>query len=201
MTSQQSHIHTCKTIIKSIICNQNMGCIQLSGADGAWVTTTLNLIPGSHPKIGPESIMSGKSHGTSSTPVQENLRHGCDFKTADWICNFNRDFAEHAGYFLGGVPGNDNFSKPSTSPSDERNQPSFTILTLGKPLFTAPVNRSLEEWLQESRAHGWPSFRDAKVNWDTVRTLRVTARPSVSTGHILHTICLIPKEIDTASIW
>ena len=59
-----------------------------------------------------------------------------------------------------------------------RNQPSFTIPTLGKPLFTAPVNRSLQEWLQESRAHGWPSFRDAKVNWDTVRTLRVTARLS-----------------------
>jgi hypothetical protein len=29
----------------------------------------------------------------------------------------------------------------------------------GKLLFVAPQNRTLEEFLVESRAHGWPSFR------------------------------------------
>lgn len=29
----------------------------------------------------------------------------------------------------------------------------------GKLLFTAPKGRTLEEFLVESRAHGWPSFR------------------------------------------
>jgi len=29
----------------------------------------------------------------------------------------------------------------------------------GRLLFTAPKGRSLEEFLVESRAHGWPSFR------------------------------------------
>jgi len=46
-----------------------------------------------------ESVMKPKSHGTSETPVQSNLRWGCDFETADRICNFNRHYAEHSGYF------------------------------------------------------------------------------------------------------
>jgi len=39
---------------------------------------------------GDESIMSPKEHGTSHTPVQSDLRWGCDWKTADRICNYNR---------------------------------------------------------------------------------------------------------------
>ena len=35
---------------------------------------------------GSEDIMSPKAHGTSETPVQENLRWGCDRETADRIC-------------------------------------------------------------------------------------------------------------------
>ena len=42
---------------------------------------------------GSESIMSPKAHGTSNTPVQQNLRWNCDWDTADRICNFNRTFA------------------------------------------------------------------------------------------------------------
>jgi len=33
----------------------------------------------------------------------------------------------------------------------------------GKLLFTAPVGRTMDEFLVESSAHGWPSFRDAEV--------------------------------------
>jgi peptide methionine sulfoxide reductase MsrB len=35
----------------------------------------------------------------------------------------------------------------------------------GKHLFSAPVGRSLKAFLDESTLHGWPSFRDAEVNW------------------------------------
>ena len=42
----------------------------------------------------------------------------------------------------------------------------------GRPLFRAPVGRSREDFLAESKAHGWPSFRDAEVYWDNVRVLR-----------------------------
>jgi hypothetical protein len=34
------------------------------------------------PIVVPESIMRKKAHGTSDKPVQDNLRYGCDFKTA-----------------------------------------------------------------------------------------------------------------------
>ena len=41
------------------------------------------------PVVGDESIMSKKKHGTSETSAQKNLRWGCDWDTADRICNFN----------------------------------------------------------------------------------------------------------------
>ena len=36
----------------------------------------------------------------------------------------------------------------------------------GRQLFHAPVSRTLEEFIDESKKHGWPSFRDQEVNWD-----------------------------------
>jgi len=50
--------------------------------------------------MGDESIMSQKKHGTSDVPVQKDLRWNCDYETADRICNFNRHYAEHAGYWM-----------------------------------------------------------------------------------------------------
>ena len=46
-----------------------------------------------------------KAHGTTATPPQENLKWGCDPKTADNICCFNRHYAEHSGY-VGGAQRN-----------------------------------------------------------------------------------------------
>lgn len=34
--------------------------------------------------------MSKKAHGTSEKPVMKDLKWGCDYDTADKICNFNR---------------------------------------------------------------------------------------------------------------
>lgn len=42
----------------------------------------------------------------------------------------------------------------------------------GAHLFTAPVGRTMEEFLKESQSHGWPSFRDEEVVWDYVRCLK-----------------------------
>lgn len=164
-----------------------MGCTQSSASDGTGVNVPLNLTPGSYPKIGPETIMARKAHGTSSTPVQETLRYGCDFKTADRICNYNRHFAEHAGYFLGGARKRE-FLR-AIDESKRRKEPIvFYDSNTGKPLYTAPVNRSWEEWLQESRAHGWPSFRDAEVNWEFVRTLRNGETVSIHGTHLGHNL-------------
>ena len=45
-------------------------------------------------RLGDESIMSPKAHGTSDVPVQESLRYGVSNKLADRITNYNRRFAE-----------------------------------------------------------------------------------------------------------
>lgn len=42
----------------------------------------------------------------------------------------------------------------------------------GKPLFKAPVGRSVDDFIAESKIHGWPSFRDEEVVWSNVRVLR-----------------------------
>jgi hypothetical protein len=86
-------------------------------------------------------------------PVQDNLRWGCDRKTADRICNFNRHYAEHSGYFE-----KTNFLDEATkAPEGTIN---FYDSNTGKLLFTAPKGRTMEEFLLETRRHGWPSFRD-----------------------------------------
>lgn len=103
-------------------------------------------------KFGDESIMSQKAHGTSEKPVQSNLMYGVSEKLADKICNFNRQFAEFGGYFR------------STSFEDavlaSKGPVTFYDSVTGKPLFVAPINRSAEDFIQESEVHGWPSFRD-----------------------------------------
>ena len=43
----------------------------------------------------------------------------------------------------------------------------------GTLVFIAPINRTMQEFLDESRAHGWPSFRDSEVVWENVRCLRM----------------------------
>ena len=52
----------------------------LDGLPMARSECTAPCVPGS------EDIMSQKAHGTSETPVQENLRWGCNRETADRIC-------------------------------------------------------------------------------------------------------------------
>ena len=120
--------------------------------------------------MGDESIMSKKAHGTSAVPVQDNLRWNCDGKTADRICNFNRHYAEHSGYwetttFLKEMGGDGSGGGGPSQPIQ------FFDSNTGKLLFEAPKGRTWEEFVRESRAHGWPSFRDQEVEWNNVRVL------------------------------
>lgn len=97
--------------------------------------------------MGDESLMSKKSHGTSETPVQQNLRWGCDFQTADRICNFNRHYAEYSGYW----------ERASTFLQDESKtdgEIKFYDSNTGKLLFEAPRGRSFEAFVKESQSHG-----------------------------------------------
>merc|ERR1712032_1482849 len=49
--------------------------------------------------MGTEEMMSKKAYGTSAVPIQTDLRWGCDVKTADNICNYDRHYAEYSGYW------------------------------------------------------------------------------------------------------
>jgi hypothetical protein len=125
--------------------------------------------------------MSEKAHGTSEEPVQKNLRWNCDFETADRICNFNRHYAEYAGYwqttdFLKYVK--ENPDKPID----------FYDSVTGNLLFTAPVGRSMEDFLLESQSHGWPSFRDEEVHWEHVRCLKNGEAISTTGTHLGHNL-------------
>jgi len=123
--------------------------------------------------------MSQKEHGTSSSPVQKDLRWGCDYATADRICNFNRHYAEFAGYWQT-TKYLDEVSK--TEPTE------YYDSVTGKLLFTAPIGRSMEEFLVESASHGWPSFRDEEVNWEYVRCLKNGECVSVDGTHLGHNL-------------
>ena len=80
----------------------------------------------------------------------KNLRWNCNNETADSVCNFNRHYAEHSGYFT-----------ETTFLSEENGEKEITFYdsVTGKPLYIAPRGRTWKEFVIESQAHGWPSFR------------------------------------------
>lgn len=131
--------------------------------------------------MGDESLMSQKAHGTSAVPVQKNLRWNCDESTADNICNYNRHYAERAGYWERSTT----FLKEESAASGEI---IFYDSNTGKPLFTGPVDRTYDEFVIESKQHGWPSFRDQEVNWDFVRVLPNGECISVDGTHLGHNL-------------
>jgi peptide methionine sulfoxide reductase MsrB len=133
-----------------------------------------------------QSVFSSLAHETYHccplySPVQDNLRWGCDTKTADRICNFNRHYAEHSGYFLESTK----FLQEAKNAGGEI---TFYDSNTGKPLFVAPRGRSLEDFLMESRAHGWPSFRDEEVIWENVRCLADGETVSLAGTHLGHNL-------------
>lgn len=113
-------------------------------------------------------------------PVQDNLRWGCSQETADRICNFNRHYAEHSGYF--------EKTKFIEDAKQMDGEITFYDSNSGKPLFVAPRGRTLEQFLVESRAHGWPSFRDEEVVWENVRCLPDGEAVSVDGTHLGHNL-------------
>eukprot|EP00559_Dactyliosolen_fragilissimus_P005776 CAMPEP_0184858060 /NCGR_PEP_ID=MMETSP0580-20130426/3169_1 /TAXON_ID=1118495 /ORGANISM="Dactyliosolen fragilissimus" /LENGTH=203 /DNA_ID=CAMNT_0027353981 /DNA_START=101 /DNA_END=712 /DNA_ORIENTATION=+ len=131
------------------------------------------------PIVGDEAIMSQKAHGTSEKAVMKDLKWGCDFDTADRICNYNRHYAEFAGYWA--------TTKYLEEVSKTETTKYYDSVT-GNHLFTAPVGRSMEAYLAESGSHGWPSFRDEEVNWEYVRVLPNGECVSTTGTHLGHNL-------------
>ena len=124
-------------------------------------------------------IMSQKAHGTCNQAVQDNLRWGVDQSKADKICCFNRHYAERSGYAFG--------TNWFTEMEQYETVTYYDSVT-GLPLFTAPQGRSMAEFLEESRKHGWPSFRDNEVNWDNAVVLSDGETVSNDGTHLGHNI-------------
>ena len=80
------------------------------------------------------------------SPVQDNLRWDCDKKTASNICNFNRHYAEHSGYFEG--------KSKFLAEAKASSKIEFFDSNTGKLLYTAPIGRTMDDFLIESKAHG-----------------------------------------------
>jgi peptide methionine sulfoxide reductase MsrB len=138
---------------------------------------------GQYPVMAEEAAMSAKAHGTSEKPVQKDLRWNCDNDTADRICNFNRHYAEFAGYWA-----TTDFLKSKDAEEAEQQPIQFYDSVTGEQLFTAPVGRTMEEFVKESQGHGWPSFRDEEVNWEYVRCLANGECISTTGTHLGHNL-------------
>lgn len=54
----------------------------------------------------------------------------------------------------------------------DRDQPiTFYDSVSGVPLFVAPKGRTFQEFVDESKSHGWPSFRDQEVRKENVKNV------------------------------
>lgn len=133
--------------------------------------------------MGTESLMKKKAHGSTEKPVQKGLKWGVDQKKADKICCFNRHYAEHSGYFK-----KTSWVAEMRAREDENAPFEYYDSVSGKLLFTAPINRTFNEFLAESTKHGWPSFRDDEVNWENVRVLPGGETVSIWGTHLGHNL-------------
>jgi len=115
---------------------------------------------------------------TCSGPVQGNLRYnissritpdvpvpvGATENLAEAVCCDKRTIAFAEPQFLFQAPDVSLFTKL------EKGVTTFYDSVCGVPLFSTPVNRTLEDFKADTTEHGWPSFRPAEVNTDHVKT-------------------------------
>ncbi|GMH64423.1 hypothetical protein TrRE_jg6949, partial [Triparma retinervis] len=93
-----------------------------------------------------DSIMDKKEHGTTSIALDPSkLQYNVDPSLANKICSFNRHFAEPAGSF----ENNEAYMRAISNLKDGETL-TFYDSVYNTPLFTAPVGRTKEEFLQES---------------------------------------------------
>lgn len=99
-------------------------------------------------------------------------------RQADEICTHNRHYAERSGYWL-----ETNFLTDQAG-----RETTFYDAVTGLPLFVAPRGRTWEAFEEESRRHGWPSFRDEEVVWENVRVLGDGETVSTAGTHLGHNL-------------
>ena len=123
-------------------------CMQLSS------TARASKIFGAAPP-GPDSLMDDKGGTSCVGPVQEGLRWEVDQELAERIACHNRRYAEYAGYWTA--------ETTFLAEAEGADEIEFFDSVTGKLLFVAPRGRTMEAFLEESRHHGWPSFREEET--------------------------------------
>ena len=124
-----------------------------------------------------------KTHGTTEKAVMTPLRFGVDWDAADRICSFNRHSAECSGYAW-----HSNLTWVNECNDMEGEAMTYYDSVSGKPLFVAPKGRTMEQFMKESKSHGWPSFRDDEVVWENMRCLPDGEAVSIDGTHLGHDI-------------
>ena len=102
---------------------------------------------------------------------------------ADHALRVGRADAEYAGYWK---------TTAFLKEVDKEKPTVYYDSVTGKPLFVAPIGRTMAEFLAESDTHGWPSFRDGDVDWERVRVLPNGEVVSTAGTHLGHN--LIDKQ-------
>lgn len=76
------------TLPRRAVLSSALGALALNS--GALPASAADFKVGGSPVLGDESIMAPKAHGTSASPVQQNLKWNVDVQNADRITNYNR---------------------------------------------------------------------------------------------------------------
>lgn len=117
------------------------------------------------------------------TPVQIKLKWKFDRSTADRISNFNRYNAEQHSYFLTIF-----FLRSSKGGKLLRNTYYISRFQYWIELFIAPIHRTMQEFLDKSRVHGWRSFRHSEVGRKKLRYLKNGETVIIDSTHIGHNL-------------
>lgn len=86
--------------------------------------------------------------------VMKNLCYGSDCEFVDWICNFNRYYAEYVGYA---------WSTNWIFEVKDKGEVMYYDLVMGVLFFIVFWGWMWVEFEKEFRAYGWSSFRDAEM--------------------------------------
>lgn len=92
----------------------------------------------------------------------KNLRFGTVHDMAQQSC-CSTGTGEKAGYaFRTGSTWLADTGKPNSLYFDS---------IMRRPVITAPVDRTQEQFVAESKEYGWPLFTDKEINWEVVRVI------------------------------
>ena len=179
--------HTCRSWAADGQCDENAGFMKLqcpvSCRSCGWDVGDMAPAEVRADAHDAEVLMRSGVSGSCSSEVQPRLRWQLNRSLAEQISCHNRRGAEPSGLWA---------STPLLQQLEDiprHETVAFYDSVSGKPLFRAPRGRTVQEFINESRAHGWLSFRDDELVREHVRVLHNGEVVSLSGVRISATCC------------